>query len=250
MDIATALGFLLAVAFMVAGVLMGSGSMSAFVDPASICVTVGGSLATVMMMFPLQSFLALPRIVRRAFVHQPPETEQLVEQLVGLTELARREGLLSLERRFAEMNDPFLVLGLQMAVDGTPPERMENVLRAEMETRHQRSKQEKAVIDQLGRMGPAFGMIGTLLGLILMLGNLSNPDALGPGMAVALITTLYGALLANVICIPISEKLAYIAQQELAAMEATLRGVLSIRDGDSPRSMELRLNAHGLKRAA
>jgi chemotaxis protein MotA len=131
-----------------------------------------------------------------------------------------------------------------------PPELIESVMRTEMETAYNRNKQGKALLDQLGKMGPAFGMIGTLLGLILMLGNLSDPNALGPGMAVAMITTLYGAVMANVMCIPFSEKLAYISQQEMLAMEITIRGVLSLRDGDSPRGVEQKLGAFGVRRAA
>jgi chemotaxis protein MotA len=201
-------------------------------------------------MFPMKTFLTFPKVVKQVFLYKVPKTQELIELLVSLTESARRDGLLSLERRLSELNDPFLVLGLQMAVDGTPPELIESVLRTEMETTYNRNKQGKSLIDQMGKMGPAFGMIGTLLGLIMMLGNLSDPDALGPGMAVAMITTLYGAVLANVVCIPFSEKLAYVSQQEMLAMEVTIRGVLSIRDGDSPRSVEQKLSAFGVKKAA
>jgi chemotaxis protein MotA len=250
LDIATLLGFILAVSFMAASILMGGGSMGAFVDAPSVIVTIGGSLATVMIMFPIKTFLSLPKVIKRVFLYKVPNTQDLVDLLVSLTESARRDGLLSLERRLGDIDNPFLVLGLQMAVDGTPPELIDSVLRTEMETSYNRNKQGKALIDQLGKMGPAFGMIGTLLGLILMLGNLSDPDALGPGMAVAMITTLYGAVLANVMCIPFSEKLAYITQQEMLAMEITIRGVLSIRDGDSPRSVEQKLSAFGMRRAA
>jgi chemotaxis protein MotA len=238
------------VSFMVASVLMGGGSMGAFIDAPSIIVTIGGSLATVMIMFPIKTFLGFPKVIKRAFLYRVPNTQELAELLISLTESARRDGLLSLERRLADIDNAFLVSGLQMAVDGAPPELIESVLRTEMETSYNRSKQGKALVDQLGRMAPAFGMIGTLLGLVLMLGNLSDPNSLGPGMAVALITTLYGAVMANVMCIPFSEKLAYINQQELLAMEVTIRGVLSIRDGDSPRHVEQKLSAFGLKRAA
>jgi chemotaxis protein MotA len=250
MDLATLLGFVLAVSFMAVSILLGGGSLGPFIDVPSIVVTIGGSLATVMIMFPIRSFLTLPKVVKRAFLYKVPNLTELVELLVSLTEAARRDGLLSLERRLNELDNPFLVLGLQMAVDGTPPELIESVMRTEMETVYNRNKQGKALIDQLGKMGPAFGMIGTLLGLILMLGNLSDPDALGPGMAVAMITTLYGAVMANVMCIPFSEKLAYISQQEMLAMEIALRGVLSIRDGDSPRGVEQKLGAFGVRRAA
>ena len=250
MDIASVFGFLLAVAFMAVSVFLGGGSLGAFVDVPSIIVTIGGSLATVMIMFPLKSMFAFPRVIKRVFFYRAADTRELIDQLVSLTESARREGLLALERRIVELDNPFLATALQMAVDGTAPELIENVLRTEMETFHNANKEGKALLDQLGKMGPAFGMIGTLLGLILMLGNLSDPDALGPGMAVAMITTLYGAVMANVFCIPFAEKLNYISRQEMVAMEIVVRGVLSIRDGDSPRAVEQKLSAFGGRKAA
>jgi chemotaxis protein MotA len=250
MDLASVVGFLLAVVFMAVAVMLGGGSAGAFVDLPSIVVTIGGSLATVMIMFPLKTLLRLPKVCLSVFLYKPPDIPALVNQLVVLTEAARREGLLALERRFEELDNELLTMGLQMAVDGSPPELIESVLRAEMEIRSSAAKEGKAILDQIAKMGPAFGMIGTLLGLILMLGNLSDPDALGPGMAVAMITTLYGAVLANVICIPFAEKLSHNARQEWLAMELVLRGVLAIRDGDSPRSVEQKLGIYGGRKAA
>jgi chemotaxis protein MotA len=181
MDLASTIGFLLAVAFMAVSVVMGGGSMGAFVDVPSIVVTIGGSLATVMIMFPLRSMFALPKVAMKVFLNKVPDQKQLIELLVSLAETARRDGLLSLERRLPEIDNPFVVRGLQMAIDGTDASVVEAVLRTEMEAVNDRNKDGKALFDQIGKMGPAFGMIGTLLGLILMLGNLSDPDALGPG---------------------------------------------------------------------
>jgi chemotaxis protein MotA len=250
MDLASVLGFLLAVIFMALSVVLGGGSAGAFFDIPSIVVTIGGSLATVTIMFPLKTLFRLPKVCLSVFLYKPPDIARLIDQLVVLTEAARREGLLALERRLADLDNNLLSMGLQMAIDGSPPELIESILRAEMETRFNASKEGKALFDQLGKMGPAFGMIGTLLGLILMLGNLSDPDALGPGMAVAMITTLYGAVMANVICIPFAEKLNYNSRQEMLAMELVVRGVMAIRDGDSPRSVQQKLNAYGGRQAA
>lgn len=243
MDIASILGLALAATFMVTAVVMSGGSAGAFVDPASIVVTIGGSLATVLVMFPLKVTRSLPRAFLKVIQNKPPDTDELVRQLIALSRQARREGLVTLDRQLDDIQDPFLVLGLQMAIDGTQPDVISAVLQAEMEAAHRRNRDFKAQFDQIGRMAPAFGMIGTLLGLILMLGNLADPDALGPGMAVALVTTLYGAVIANVICIPCAEKLNYISRLEIHALEITLRGVLSIRDGESPRALEQKLGA-------
>ncbi|MGE0610032.1 MAG: motility protein A [Pirellulales bacterium] len=248
MDIASILGLLLAMIFMAVSVVMGGGSAGAFLDPASIIVTIGGCFATVMAMFPLKMMFQLPKAFIKVIKNKPPNTDELVKQLIGLSEMARREGLVALDRKLGEIQDTFLVLGLQMAVDGTQPEVISSVLQTEMEALNGRNKDFKGLFDQFGKMGPAFGMIGTLMGLIMMLGNLSDPDALGPGMAVAMITTLYGAVIANVICIPCSEKLNYVNRMELQAMDIVMRGVLSIRDGESPRALEQKLGAFTSKK--
>lgn len=238
MDLASLLGFLLACAFMLVSVLMGGGSLTAFYDQASIIVTVGGSLATVMICFPLRNLFQVPLVIKKVFFNQIEPVHEVVGQILSLAETARRDGLLALENRTPDVTLPFLVLGIQMTADGTRPEVLESILRTEMEAVNSRHKEGKAIFDQWGKMAPAFGMIGTLLGLILMLGNLSDPDALGPGMAVALITTLYGALISNVLCLPFAEKLNYANRQELQNMEIIVRGVLSIQAGDNPRLIQ------------
>ena len=128
-----------------------------------------------------------------------------------------------------------------MAVDGTRPEVMEDVLRTEMEAVSARHRTGKLIFDQIGKFAPAFGMIGTLVGLIIMLGNMSDPNAIGPGMAVALLTTLYGAIVANVVALPIAEKLGYLSQQEQIRMEIVVRGIMAIQAGENPRVIEQKL---------
>lgn len=242
MDIASAVGLFLAVIFMVTSVVLGGGSFAAFVDPASIIVTFGGSLATVMICFPMRNFVQSAVVLKNVFLNKPPSIPELVDQLVKLAEVSRQEGLLALEAKTQEIKDQFLVMGVQMTADGTRPEVLEYILRTEMEAVNNRHKDGKAFYDQWGKMAPAFGMIGTLLGLILMLGNLSDPNALGPGMAVAMITTLYGAVLANVFLLPFAEKLNYVNKLEMQAMEIVIRGVLAIQAGDSPRVVEQKLS--------
>lgn len=242
MDIASVVGFLLAAIFMVTSVVMGGGSFGAFIDPASIIVTFGGSLATVMVCFPIRNFAHSVVVLKTVFLNQPASIASLVEELVKLAEVSRQEGLLALEAKTQEIENQFLVMGVQMTADGTRPDVLEYILRTEMEAVNERHKEGKAFFDQWGKMAPAFGMIGTLLGLILMLGNLSDPNALGPGMAVAMITTLYGAVLANVVCLPFAEKLGYVNKQEIQSMEIVVRGVLAIQAGDSPRVVEQKLS--------
>ncbi|MBX3414588.1 MAG: MotA/TolQ/ExbB proton channel family protein [Pirellulales bacterium] len=245
MDFATILGLVVALAMMAGAVLVSPGaSFEAFIDYPSIMVVLGGVCAATLICFPLKRFLQLPAVLRKVFRSRPADVPALVARLVRLSETARRDGLLSLEHKLVELDDPFLVLGIQLAVDGTPPETLEEILRTEMEAVAQRHREAKAMFEQMGRFAPAFGMIGTLLGLVLMLGNMDDPSSIGPGMAVALLTTLYGAVLAYVVFLPISEKLALLSRQELHAREIILRGIQGIQSGDNPRVIEQRLKTY------
>ena len=234
-DYATLFGLLLCAIFLAVGVVLGEGSFAAFVDVPSIFVTVGGSLATVMICLPLKSFFRAGHAFATALRSPLPNTAELVTQLARMAETARQDGLLALEQKALKVHDPFFAMALQLTADGSSPEIIEAVLRSEMEAATVRYKEGKTFFDQLGRLAPAFGMIGTLLGLILMLGRLSDPDSLGPGMAVAMITTLYGSVIANCICLPIAEKLAHLHREQLRSMELVVRGVLAIQAGDGPR---------------
>jgi chemotaxis protein MotA len=243
MDIASAVGILLGFAFVVIAIAISPGaSFGAFVDYPSIMVVIGGALASVLICFPLKAFFSVVRVVKNVFFNKQPNVSELIEQLVSLAETARRDGLLALENRIEEISNPFIILGIQMAVDGTRPEVIEDVMRTEMDAVATRHRTGKSVVDQLGRFAPAYGMIGTLLGLIIMLGQLDDPEALGPGMAVALITTLYGAMLSNMVLLPMAEKLAYLNKEELTAMEIVVRGIMGIQSGENPRVIEQKLS--------
>jgi chemotaxis protein MotA len=172
-----------------------------------------------------------------------PDHAATVEQLVQMALSARKDGLLSLEPRLGEMESPVLKSGLLLAIDGREPEIVREVMRAEIDSLALRQRDSKAILDQCGRFAPAFGMIGTLLGLIIMLGNLSDPATIGSGMAVAMVTTLYGLVLANGLFLPLAEKLAALNRQEILGSELVLRGVLSIQAGEHPRVTEQKLAA-------
>jgi chemotaxis protein MotA len=241
MDIATVIGLVVALAMMALSIVMSGGAFSAFWDTSSILMVFGGTLGAVLVCFPLKTVLRTPKTIAKAFFNKPEDPSALIAQMSSLAETARREGMLALEHRLEGIKNPFVRLGIQMAVDGTRPEVIEDILRTEIDALAMRHREGKAVIDQIGRFGPAFGMIGTLLGLIMMLGNMSDPTKIGGGMAVALITTLYGALLANVSFLPLSEKLAYLSKQELLAREITIRGIMAIQSGENPRVVEQKL---------
>lgn len=241
MDITSLIGFLLAIALILGSIAMGNAPFSAFIDIPSVAVVIGGAGAAAMMAFPLKSMLAFPMVMKKAFLNKPDDLLALIATLVSLAEVARREGLLALEGKLAEVTQPVIKSGLQMAIDGNDAETIESVMRTEMEALARRHKEGKSILDQLARFAPAYGMIGTLMGLIMMLSDMSDPSGIGKGMAVALITTLYGAIAANVAFQPFAEKLGLISKYELNAMELVVRGVLAIQSGESPRALEQRL---------
>ena len=243
MDIATIVGLGAGVTLLIMTIAIAPGaSFGAFINYPSLLTVVGGAIAAVMIAFPLKSFLSIGKVTKNVFFRKPVSIPALIEQIVSLAETARRDGLLALENKLEDVDNAFVVLGIQMAVDGTQPEMIEDIMRTEMDAVATRHKNGKSMLEQMGRFAPAFGMIGTLMGLIIMLGNMSDPDAIGPGMAVALITTLYGAIISNLFCLPFAEKLGFINQQELMSMEIIVRGIMGIQSGDNPRIVEQKLN--------
>lgn len=242
MDIATVIGLLMAVGLILGSIATGSAPFSAFFDVPSVLVVVGGSIGAGFICFPLKSILSIPMVAKKVFLNKADDVTVLIEQLVSLAETARRDGLLALEARLNEVENTFIRLGIQMAVDGTRPEVIEDIMRTEMDAVATRHRDGKSIMDQMGRFAPAYGMIGTLMGLIMMLSDMSDPSTIGTGMAVALITTLYGAILANVIFMPFGEKLGFINKQELLNLEIVVRGIMAIQSGENPRVVEQKLN--------
>ncbi len=242
MDIATVVGVILSLGLIIASIVTGGGVITAFIDPASVMVVIGGVIAAVLISFPLKNFLGVFGVTRKAFSHELEPVPDIIQQIVSLAETARKDGLLALENRVGEIENPFIALGVQMAVDGTRPEVMEDILRTELDAVATRHRDGKALLDQAGRFAPAFGMIGTLIGLIIMLGDMSDPSKIGAGVAVALLATLYGAIVSNAIFLPLAEKLGFINKQELLAMEIIVRGIMAVQAGENPRIIRQKLN--------
>jgi len=241
MDIATVLGLVFAIALIVGSIAVGGGSFSSFIDIGSALVVIGGAVAACLVAFPFNKIMASFRVGMKCFFNRPEDVPKIIEQLVSLAEVARREGLLALESKLDDVDHPFIQLGIQLAIDGSPPEVIEDLLRTEIDAVATRHAEGKSVMDQMGRFAPAFGMIGTLMGLIMMLSNMTDPSSIGKGMAVALITTLYGAIVSNVLFLPFAEKLGFYNKQELVAKEIIVRGILSIQSGENPRVIDQKL---------
>jgi len=241
MDLAAIMGILGGAALVVGSIIIAGSSLMAFYDKPSVLLVVGGSIMAAMTAFPFRTLKTLPLVFKKAFLPKPANLEPVIAQLVEYSEIARRDGILALENKLGEVDDPFIMMGLQMAIDGTDAEIIETILRTEIESVSNRHKTGKAMLDTLNKYAPAWGMIGTLVGLVIMLGNMSDPNAIGPGMAVALLTTLYGAIISNMVCAPLGDKLAFFSKKELEVREIVVRGILSIQVGDNPRVLEQKL---------
>ncbi|MEM9166988.1 MAG: MotA/TolQ/ExbB proton channel family protein [Planctomycetota bacterium] len=240
MDIGTVIGLVVAVAAIALGVVFG-GNPLALIDIVSIFVVLIGTIGAVTMCFPLARITKLHTVVMQAIFSSPPDPIEIIKDLVKYAELARREGILSLENMTGDMKDPFIVRGIKMAVDGTDPELIKDIMDTELEALMDRHAAGKGMLDAIAKYAPAYGMIGTLLGLIFMLQSMDDPAAIGPGMAVALITTLYGAMLANLFAGPFSEKLAAKDAEEVLVKTIIVSGVMAIQSGDNPRVVQAKL---------
>ncbi len=242
MDIATIIGLLAGIALVVITILLG-GAVAIFWNVPSFVLVVGGTLAATLINFPLGDVLSVFNTLKNAFIHRVTPPEKLIEKMVHFATVARREGILALESHAAQAEDEFLQRSIQLAIDGTAPELIKDILTTEIAFMEDRHGMGQSILITMGTFAPAFGMIGTLIGLIQMLVALDDPSLIGQGMAVALITTLYGALLANVIFLPAAGKLKVRTALELLSKEITIEGILSIQSGDNPRVVEQKLKA-------
>ena len=232
MDLATLIGFVGALGVIVAAIIVG-GSPAIFLNAPSVLIVLGGTLMAVLMKFPLGQFLGAFKAAGRAFRFRSEVPQALIEQTVELAQVARKEGLLALEN--FEVANPFFRQGIQLIADGHEPDLVKKVLGQEIDLTMARDEQGEQVFRAIGDVAPAMGMIGTLIGLVQMLSNMDDPKQIGPAMAVALLTTLYGAVLANSIALPIADKLANRNSEERLNRTLILEGLLSIQEGLNPR---------------
>ena len=240
MDIATLAGLVLAMLLVFVPIIL-SGQIAAFIDVGSMLIVIGGAIAATLASFPLKEFLGIGKVFKICLFAPKLDIVSKIDILIDLGEKARREGILALERELKGIDDEFMQKSIQLAVDGNEVEVIENVMGTEIEYMSERHKSGKALFDQLGFYAPAFGMIGTLVGLIQMLQALDDPSNIGAGMAIALITTFYGSLLANALALPLASKLEVRSKEEVLMKNLILVGILSIQSGDNPRVLRDKL---------
>lgn len=245
MDIATIGGLVLGVVFFALSVILdkGVGGLVAFWNAPSVMITIGGAVASVMIIHPMDKFINALKAVGKVFNNQVMDEASIIKNIIDLSNVARKEGLLALEEAAENIEDTFLKKGIMLVVDGTDPELVRNILETELIFIQGRHKEVATFWEKIAEMGPAWGMIGTLIGLINMLGSLDDPSAIGPAMAVALLTTMYGSLLANLFAAPFAEKMKIRSGQEMLLKEVMIEGLLSIQAGENPRVIEEKLKA-------
>jgi len=234
MDIGTLAGIVLGVA-LICGPIVLAGDVDSFVNIPSLAVTLGGTLAALLITFPLEKVKAVVGVTKKILNAGNLDVTPWYHSVVDMATIARRDGLLALEDRIPEIDDDFLKRGLQMMVDGNSPDAVTAILEKEIDTMEERHGIGHSIYKNMGTYAPAFGMIGTLIGLVQMLGSLDDPSRIGGAMAVALLTTLYGAFFANLFCIPIQGKLEQRTAEEVTLKQMLLTGILAIQAGDSPR---------------
>lgn len=240
MDIATIVGLIMGFVFIIGGIVQ-SGELSSFLHIPSMLIVLGGTIASTLASYPIKNFLRTGRIIRQAFVYEEISPDETIAQIIDLANIARKEGLLSLEEQGEKMNDEFLQKGILLIVDGTDPELVRNILETELVFIEERHAEGQSIFETMGAFAPAYGMIGTLIGLINMLKDLDDPSAIGPNMSVALVTTFYGSFLANLVFLPLANKLKIRSKKEILVKELTVEGLLSIQAGENPRIIEEKL---------
>lgn len=243
MDLATIIGLVMCWGAFFGSIIMEGGELKAMINPSAMLLVFGGTLGATMISFPLSSIIGLPGVVLKAFKGKKEDPGTTIKMLVRFAEKARREGLLALEEEARSVDDVFLKKGIQLAIDGTDPELVREIMETEVAFLGTRHHEGANIFATMGGFSPTLGVIGTVAGLVHMLANLSDPGSMGPSIAAAFIATLYGVSSANLVFLPLSNKLKVSSAAEVLGREIVMEGILSIQAGDNPRIVEEKLKS-------
>lgn len=243
MEIGVVLGLVIAVGSLLVSNLIEGGSIASLINPSAMLLILGGTIGATMVSVGLKNFLSLPGLFAQAFRRQEANPAQAMETLIAFAQKARREGLLALEEDVQQLPDKFMGKGLQMVVDGADTEMVETILMTEVELTQKHILAGAGIFETAGGYAPTMGIIGTVMGLIHVLGNLENPNELGPAIAVAFLATLWGIATANIVWLPLASKLKVLAREEADLRLLVVEGILSIQKGDSPAILREKLAA-------
>lgn len=241
MDLLSFIGLLLGLAAIVVGQYLEGGHISSLVNGPAVLIVLGGTFGAVMLQSPLSIFLRGMRMLSWTFFPPRVQSEEAIEKIIGWSNIARKEGLLGLENVEEEETDPFTRKGLQLLVDGSEPENIRSILDVDIGTKEHHDMQAARIFESMGGYAPTIGIIGAVMGLIQVMGNLSDPSRLGSGIAIAFVATIYGVGSANLIFIPIANKLKNLIHNQLQYREMIIEGMVSIAEGENPRNIETKL---------
>lgn len=241
-DITTFAGIFVALGAIIGGQILEGGHVSTLMQLTAFIIVIGGTMGAVMIQYSLPTFLLGLRLIKWAFIPPAVQLEEVIEQIASWANAARRGGLLSLEPILVEMQDPFMKKGLQMLVDGAEPEKLKEALEVEMDAYDEHYRLAAKVWESAGGYSPTIGIIGAVMGLIHVMGNLSDPSKLGGGIAVAFVATIYGVGSANLLFLPIASKLKTIIGREVVKRQMVIEGLVAIANGENPRLIETKLH--------
>lgn len=242
MDLATLLGIAVASGLVFVSILMG-GSAAWFISYPSLMIVLGGTMGATLINYPISDLVSMFKVTKNAFRHRTPSPLSIIPTMVDFAKRTRREGILAFEKYLKEIDDPFLSRAMQMAIDGMENDAIEEVLNTEILWLEERHRLGAEIYSTMGTFAPAVGMLGTIIGLVQMLMQMKDPSAIGAPMAVALLTTFYGVLLANLLFLPISGKLRVRSRQEILTKQMVVQGILAIQSGDNHRIVSEKLKA-------
>jgi Flagellar motor component len=243
MDIATPAGILIGALLLIVSIILGGGmsGLAGFINIPSIMIVLGGTISATLVRYPLQVVTGLVSLIMKTIFVKVSSPQEEMQRMVEFAKLARREGLLALESKTEGIKDVFLSKAVQLLVDGTDADGLRSILEMEVDNLRGRHSKGKGVLESMGVVAPAFGMMGTLIGLVLMLRELDDPSKIGVGMATALLTTLYGVIVANLFFLPMSGKLDLRSKEESLLKELIVEGIVAIQSGDNPNIVEEKL---------
>ena len=243
MDLATILGMVVSFGLIMTALFLG-GAPTSFIDVPAMLIVFGGTLGATLTHYPLGTFLRIGTIIRKTLVAKTPSSHMIIDQFMDYANRARREGILALEPIVKAIDDPYLRKGLQLTVDGLEPSAIQNIMETEIDNISTRHEVGVELLSAMATYSPALGLIGTVIGLVQMLRTMDDPSTIGPAMAIALITTFYGAVLANLVFLPLMGKLKHRSKEEVLIMEMQMEGVLGISRGENPRIIMEKLNSY------
>ena len=244
MDLATVIGLVVAACGIIGGYAFEGGQIGGLINPSGFAIVIGGTIGATMIAFPLANVLALPKVAMVAFFSKVSvHAEHMSRQLVTMADKARREGLLSLEDEAQAIDDTFAKKGLMLMIDGTDPDALRSIMEIDIDALSARHRENARVFEAAGGFSPTLGVLGAVLGLITVLANLAKPEELGHGIATAFVATFYGVGFANVVLLPLAEKLKVRSQEERLVREMILEGILAIQSGDNPRIVREKLES-------